>query len=74
MFEFLSHQLGKARGTIAIDNNINNYTPNVSVSQSGVAYAGNRVQSLKLKEIRLTLDDGTTLTDNTVRVAHQLIQ
>jgi hypothetical protein len=54
--------------------NINNYTPDVSVSQSGVAYAGNRVLSLKLKEIRLTLDDGTTLTDNTVRVAHQLIQ
>jgi hypothetical protein len=54
--------------------NINSYTPNISVSQSGVAYAGNRVLSLKLKEIRLTLDDGTTLTDNTVRTAHQLVE
>jgi hypothetical protein len=55
-------------------NNINSYTPDVSLSQSGVAYAGNRVKSLKIKEIRLTLDDGETLTDITERVAHQLVE
>jgi hypothetical protein len=51
---------------------INDYTPDVSVARSGVAYAGNRVQSLKLLPVRATLADGQTVTDNTVRVAHQL--
>jgi hypothetical protein len=55
-------------------NNINSYTPNVSIAQSGVAYAGNRVQSLKIKQIRLTLDDGTVVTDNTERQVHLLIE
>src|SRR5262245_3500757 len=55
-------------------NNINSYTPDVSITQSGVAYAGNRVVSLRIKEIRLTLDDGSTLTDDTVRTAHLLVQ
>jgi len=54
--------------------NINSYSPDVSVAQSGCAFAGNRVKYLKIKEIRLTLDDGFTLTDNTERVAHQLIE
>jgi hypothetical protein len=39
-----------------------------------VTYAGNRVQSLKLKQVRLTLSDGETLTDDTVYVAHQLVE
>jgi hypothetical protein len=52
--------------------NLNNYTPDVSVSQSGVAYASNRVRSLKILEIRGTLDDGTTASDNTPRVVYQL--
>ena len=55
-------------------NNINSYTPDVSISQSGPAFAGNRVKSLKIKEIRLTLDDGFTLTDPTERVAYQLVE
>lgn len=54
--------------------NLNSYTPDVSVAQSGVAFAGNRVQSLKIKQIRVTLDDGTVLTDSTERIVHQLIE
>lgn len=54
-------------------NSINSYTPEVSVSQSGVAYAGNRVRSLKIKQIKLTLSDGTTLTDTTTRTVHLLL-
>jgi len=37
-----------------------------------VAYASNRVRSLKLLEIRGTLEDGTTASDNTPRVVYQL--
>jgi len=54
--------------------NINSYSPDVSVSQSGVAFAGNRVKSLKIKEIRLTLDDLFEITDSTERVAYQLVE
>lgn len=53
---------------------LNNYSPDVSTSQSGVAYASNRVRSLKLLEIRGTLSDGTTATDNTPRVVYQLTE
>src|SRR5437868_14650741 len=56
------------------DGNLNAYTPDVSVSQSGVAYASNRVRSLKLLRVRGTLSDGTTATDNTPRVVYQLSQ
>src|SRR2546430_10941065 len=45
-------------------NNLNSYTPELSVSQSGVAYAGNRVHSLKITEVRLSLDDGRVLTED----------
>ena len=55
-------------------NNINSYTPDVSISQSGPAFAGNRVKSLKIKEIRLTLDNSFELTDSTERVAFQLVE
>jgi len=55
-------------------NNINSYTPGLSIAESGVPYAGNRVHSLKIKEVRLHLSDGTVLTDSTERVAHQLIE
>jgi hypothetical protein len=54
-------------------NNINSYSTDVSVSQSGAAYAGNRVQSLKIKCVRRTLDIGVTLTDNTERIVQQLV-
>jgi len=55
-------------------NNINGYTPDVSVSQSGVAFAGNRVQSLKITTIRVKLSDGTSYTDNTQRTVHLLVE
>jgi len=55
-------------------NNINSYTPNVSVARSGVAYAGNRVQLLKITEIRATLSDGSTFTDDTGWTVHQLVE
>jgi hypothetical protein len=57
-----------------VGGNLNNYSPDVSTSQSGVAYASNRVRSLKLLEVRGTLSDGTTATDNTPRVVYQLSQ
>lgn len=52
--------------------NLNAYTPDVSAARSGVAFASNRVTSLKLLRVRGTLSDGTTATDNTVRVVHEL--
>jgi hypothetical protein len=53
-------------------NNLNGYSPDVSVSRSGVAYASNRVRTLKILQIRGTFSNGATATDNTVRVVHQL--
>ena len=50
---------------------INDYSPDVSVSRSGVAFAGNRVSTLKLLRVRATLSDGSSATDDTVRVVHQ---
>jgi hypothetical protein len=55
-------------------NNLNSYTPDVSASRSGVAFAANRVTSLRILRVRGTLSDGTTATDNTVRVVNQLNQ
>ncbi len=55
-------------------NQINSYSPALSVAQSGPAYAGNRVHSLKLLRVRMFLSDGTTATDETVRIAHQLVE
>jgi hypothetical protein len=54
--------------------NINGYTPAISVGQSGAAYAGNRIKVLKIKQIRMTLSDGTVLTDNTERIVQQLVE
>jgi hypothetical protein len=52
--------------------NLNEYTPDVSAARSGAAFASNRVRSLKILCIRGTLSDGTTATDNTVRVVQEL--
>lgn len=49
---------------------LNGYQPEVSVSNSSVGYAGNRVQSLVLKRVRYFTTDGQILVDNTPRVAH----
>jgi len=50
---------------------LNSYTPDVSAGRSGVAFASNRVQSLKILRVRGTLSDGTTATDTTVRVVYE---
>ncbi|MBW3600317.1 MAG: hypothetical protein KY475_23995 [Planctomycetes bacterium] len=50
--------------------NLNAYHPDVSVQSSGVGYAGNRVQSLVLREVRWVLSDGAVLTESTDRVVH----
>lgn len=53
-------------------NSINGYTPEVSASLSGVAYASNRVKLLRLVRVRATLANGSVVTDNTGRIVHQL--
>ena len=40
--------------------NLDSYRANISISESGIGYAGNRVASLILKRIRWTMDDGKT--------------
>jgi hypothetical protein len=66
-------------GTVKLDcgwgvSHLNSYSPVVSTVNSGPAFAGNRVQSLKILHIRYTLSDGTTVTDNTERVVHLLVE
>jgi hypothetical protein len=47
--------------------NLNGYSPNVSVSNSGVSFAPNRVQSLTLKCVRYYTSDGQVIQDNQAR-------
>jgi len=54
--------------------NINGYSPAVSVAESGAPYAANRVRLLKIKAIRRTFSDGSVVTDNTERIVLQLIE
>jgi hypothetical protein len=66
-------------GTVKLDcswgvPHINSYTPTVSTVNSGPAFAGNRVHSLKIKCIRKTFSNGTTTTDNTERIVHELVE
>ncbi|MBI2480845.1 MAG: hypothetical protein HYV60_20125 [Planctomycetia bacterium] len=49
---------------------LNGYDPAVSVQNSGVAYAGNRVTRLVLKRVRATLATGEVLEDTEERVVH----
>jgi hypothetical protein len=51
--------------------NLNNYNPAVSVENSGISYAANRVQSLVLKRVRVTTSQGEVLEDSTPRTVHQ---
>jgi hypothetical protein len=71
--EFGYSQLVKLDCTWGVPH-INTYTPVVSMAYSGPAYAGNRVQSLKIKEIRYTLSDATGFTDSTERIVHLLVE
>ncbi len=49
---------------------LNGYTPTVSVENSGIAYAANRVQSLVLKRVRLFVSTGEVLEDTAPRTVH----
>jgi len=46
---------------------LNGYKPTVSVDNSGVSYAGNRVESLTLRRVRVFASTGEMLEDTTVR-------
>ncbi len=50
---------------------LNAYSPSVSVNNSGVGFASNRVQSLVLKRVRYQLSNGMVLEDGTARVVYQ---
>ncbi len=54
--------------------NLNHYDPRVSVAESSVSYAANRVQSLVLKRVRTYGASGLIAEDNTPRVVHSLAQ
>jgi hypothetical protein len=54
--------------------NLNGYSPDVSVQNSGVSYAANRVPSLVLKKVRAVLSTGETVEDAQPRVVHSLNQ
>lgn len=49
---------------------LNGYRPSVSVNNSGVGYAGNRVQLLELKTVRLYTAAGDVFTVNTLRTVY----
>ena len=49
---------------------LSGYSPSVSVANSGIGYAGNRVASLVLKRVRLINADGQVSEDDTPRVLH----
>jgi hypothetical protein len=46
------------------------YRPSVSVNNSGVGYAANRVESLVLKRIRVHTSTGEVFEDTTERIVH----
>ena len=51
--------------------NLNGYDPDVSVANSGVTYAGNRVTKLVLTRVRVVLSNGQEYVNETDRVAHE---
>jgi len=50
--------------------NLNSYSPDVSLANSGIGFAANRVQSVVLKAVRLITSDGQILEDTTPRVLY----
>ena len=59
--------LGHLRASVASDLvNLNDYNPNVSVTNSGAGYAANRLQSLKLKAFRVVTSTGEVFEDAAV--------
>ena len=51
--------------------NLNGYNPEVSVKNSGVSYAGNRVRSLVLKKVRAYTAEGLLAEDDNPKTAHE---
>ncbi len=51
--------------------NLNAYNPDISVHNSGIGYASNRVKSLALKRVRVMTASGDTVEDSTERVVFQ---
>jgi hypothetical protein len=50
--------------------NLDDYSPDYSVQNSGITYGANRVASLVLVQVRYTLANGQTRTDDTRRVVY----
>lgn len=50
---------------------LNGYNPAVSVANSRIGYAANRVRSLVLKRVRVTTSTGQVLEDGTERVVYR---
>lgn len=62
---------GYLRASVAIGlTDLSGYSPNVSVANSAIGYAGNRVESLVLKRVRLITADGEVNEDDTPRYVH----
>ena len=59
----------KAYVSTSLDN-LNGYSPDVSVANSGVSFASNRVQRLVLKEVRYYSANGLLWRDMTERVVY----
>ena len=51
--------------------NLNGYAPSDSVTNSGISYAANRVQSLVLKRVRYVASTGDTWEDSVPKTVHQ---
>lgn len=51
--------------------NLDEYSPDVSTAHSGIGYAANRVQSLKLLRVRRYWSSGAVTLDERVRVVHE---
>ena len=49
---------------------LSGYSPSVSAANSAIGYAGNRVESLVLKRVRLISDDDHVVEDDTPRYVH----
>jgi hypothetical protein len=54
--------------------NLNAYSPLVSIGKSEVSYAGNRVQSLQMRRVRYIHASGEVTTENAQRYVHQLAE
>ena len=52
--------------------NLNAYSPEDTIDNSGVGFGSNRVHSLTLKRVRYIFSNGDVVTDDAPRVVHQL--